>query len=96
MVIWSIPAKEALKQIHDFIGKDSEFYSQKVVDDIILSTEQIEHFPKSGRIVPEILEENTREIFIYSYRIIYEINEANITILNIVHGSRDFKQLNPL
>lgn len=95
MVIWSVPAKEALKQIHDFIGKDSEFYSQKVVDDIILATEQIEHFPKSGRIVPEILEENIREIFIYSYRIIYEINEANITILNIVHGSRDFKQLNP-
>lgn len=95
MVIWSVPAKEALKQIHDFIGNDSEFYSQKVVDDIILSTEQIEHFPNSGRIVPEILEENIREIFIYSYRIIYEIGEANITILNIVHGSRDFKQLNP-
>lgn len=29
MVIWSIPAKEALKQIHDFIGKNSEFYSQE-------------------------------------------------------------------
>lgn len=94
MVIWSIPAKDALKQIHDFIGKDSEFYSQKVVDDIILSTEQIENFPSSGRIVPEIMEENVREIFVYSYRVIYEIQEDNIYILNIVHGARDFKHLN--
>ena len=84
-----------MKQIHDFIGNDSEFYSRKVVDDIMLSTEQIEFFPKAGRIVPEISEENIREIFIYSYRIIYEISEKNITILNIVHGSRDYKQLNP-
>ncbi|MBI5727183.1 MAG: type II toxin-antitoxin system RelE/ParE family toxin [Ignavibacteriales bacterium] len=93
MVIWSIPAKEALRQIHDFIGNDSEFYSQKVVDDIILATEQIELFPNSGRIVPELSDEKIREIFIYSYRIIYEISSDDVTILNIVHGARNFKEL---
>lgn len=53
MVIWSVPAKEALKQIHDFIVVDSEFYAKRVVDDIINSTERIDLFPKSGRVVPE-------------------------------------------
>lgn len=94
MVIWSIPAKEALRQIHEFIGNDSEFYSQKVVDDIIHATEQIELFPNSGRVVPELSDERTREIFIYSYRIIYEISTDDVTILNIVHGARNFKELN--
>ncbi len=94
MVKWSVPAKEALKQIHDFIAKDSDFYAKKVVDDIISGSVQIESFPKSGRIVPELSDENIREIFSYSYRIIYEIQPGGVNILNIIHGSRNFKNNN--
>jgi addiction module RelE/StbE family toxin len=93
MVIWTKPAKEDLKLIHDFIAADSVFYANKVIEDIVFRTEQIEKFPNSGRIVPEISDTNTREIFIYSYRLMYEISEKNIYILTIVHGSRDFEQL---
>ena len=47
--------------------------------------EQLDTFPKIGRIIPEINQENIREISIYSYRIIYEINDQVIIILAIVH-----------
>lgn len=30
MVIWSNPAKDDLKKIHDYIAKDSKFYAIKV------------------------------------------------------------------
>lgn len=93
MVIWTNPAKDALKQIHDFIAQDSDFYAKKVIDDIIAGSIQIETFPKSGRVVPEKMDNNIREIFSYSYRIIYEIKDTGIYILNIIHGSRNYKDL---
>lgn len=54
MVNWSKPAKRDLKQIHDYIAKDSKYYAKQVTQTIVEKTENLEHFPKMGRIVPEI------------------------------------------
>ncbi len=43
-----------------------------------------------GRIVPELMEENVREIIVFSYRIIYEILPDSISILAVIHAKRDF------
>ena len=45
-------------------------------------------FPFAGRVVPELNDENIREWFAYSYRIVYRIDEDTITIAAIVHGRR--------
>ena len=45
--------------------------------------------PRIGRIVPEIGTDEIREVFIYSYRIIYQILPKHISILAIVHGNKD-------
>jgi len=39
MVIWSDPAKEDLKTIHNYIAHDSLIYAQRVTADIIEETE---------------------------------------------------------
>ncbi len=70
MVKWSRPARMDLKQIHDYIAKDSRYYAKKVVQTIVEKTEQLMVFPEIGRIVPEIDDPNTREVFVYSYRLI--------------------------
>ena len=90
MVKWSIPAKHDLKQIHDYIAKDSKLYAKKVTQDIVDKTVDLYDFPKMGRIVPEIGNPNIREIFIFSYRAIYEITSEGVEILTIVHGKQDF------
>jgi plasmid stabilization system protein ParE len=90
MVIWAEPAKTDLKAIHDFIASDSKYYAKKVTQDIIDRTNIIETYPAIGRKVPEIDDENVREIFIYSYRILYEIKSEKIYIIGIIHGRRDF------
>ena len=90
MVKWSKPAKENLKCIHEFIATDSKYYAKKVTNDIIDRTKELNDFPKMGRIVPEIKDTNIRELFIYSYRLIYEIRHNRIEILAIIHGKRDF------
>jgi plasmid stabilization system protein ParE len=90
MVIWAGPAKTDLKAIYDFVASDSKYYAKKVVQDIIDRTNIIESYPMIGRKVPEIDDENVREIFAYSYRILYEIKSEKIYIIGIIHGRRDF------
>jgi plasmid stabilization system protein ParE len=90
MVIWAAPAKTDLKAIHDFIASDSKYYAKKVIQDIIDRTNIIEKYPMIGRKVPEIADENVREIFVYSYRIQYEIKSEKIYVIGIIHGRRDF------
>ena len=90
MVIWAAPAKTDLRIIHDFITSDSKYYAKKVVWDIVEKTSILEKYPRSGRKVPEIDDENVREIFTYSYRILYEIKSEKIYVIGIIHGRRDF------
>ena len=90
MVIWAAPAKTDLRIIHDFITSDSKYYAKKVVWDIVEKTSILEKYPRSGRKVPEIDDENIREIFIYSYRIFYEIKSDVVYVIGIIHGKRDF------
>ncbi|MBI4931140.1 MAG: type II toxin-antitoxin system RelE/ParE family toxin [Bacteroidetes bacterium] len=90
MVIWTNPAKIDLRDIHDYIARDSKYYAQKVSQDIIDKSEKLNLFPEIGRIVPEIDDPNIREIFIYSYRLIYEILPDSVQVLALIHGKRDF------
>ncbi len=90
MVIWSNPAKDDLKKIHDYIAKDSKFYAIKVSQEFVEKSEELKEFPKMGRVVPEIGDPNIRELFVYSYRLIYEISSDEIEILAIIHGRQDF------
>ena len=56
MVNWSIPATNDLKQIHDYIAKDSKYYARRAIQDIVEKTENIADFPETGRVVPEIFD----------------------------------------
>jgi|SRR5210317_2045573 len=93
MVKWSVPARNDLKQIHDYIAKDSKYYAQKVIQEVIPKTETLTELPEIGRIVPEISDQNIRELIVYSYRLIYEMSGAGVEILAIIHGRRDFNSI---
>jgi toxin ParE1/3/4 len=90
VVIWAEPAKTDLRAVHDFIASDSKYYAKKVVRDIVERTNLLEEYPRIGRKVPEIDDENIREIFAYSYRILYEIKSDKVYVIGIIHGKRDF------
>ena len=90
MVIWTDPAKLDLRDIHDYIARDSKYYAQKVSQDIVDKSEKLNLFPEIGRIVPETDDPNVREIFIYSYRLIYEVLQNSVQVLALIHGKRDF------
>ena len=91
MVIWSEPARADLRSIHDFISHDSPWYAKQVVQDIRARAESAEQFPKAGRKVAELNDEQIREISVYSYRVIYDIRGRDMCVLGVIHKRRVLK-----
>jgi len=90
VVNWSKPAKFDLKQIHDYIVRDSKFYAKKISLEIVEKSEKLNLFPDVGRIVPEMGDPRIRELLIYSYRLIYEVFPEKVEVLALIHSKRNF------
>ncbi len=89
---WSPDALADIESISDHIAKDSEIYARAVVRRVIDSTRYLSRFPESGRVVPEFGEPSFREVFVYSYRILYRlVSSDEIMIVNVIHGKRSLK-----
>lgn len=91
IVAWSHAALDDMDEIAEYIHKDSPFYASVVIDKIKQSTRRLYAQPYSGRAVPEAKNDSVREVFIYDYRLIYEVleSEGTLLILAIFHGRRD-------
>lgn len=87
-VVWSPAALEDVDSIAEFIARDSLFYAKAVVDRLVGSAGRLKDFPFSGRTVPELEDENIRELLIHSYRLIYSVKVEKVTILAVIHGKR--------
>lgn len=90
MVVWSDVARNDLRAIHDYIALDSELYAKKTVRDIVERGSTLQSMPERGRVVPELNDPHVREIFVYSYRVIYQISSAGVEVLTVIHDHRDF------
>lgn len=87
-VVWSPRAVEDVRAIAAHIAEDSVAYAKSVAQKIVASTRRLASFPMSGRVVPEFGQESIREVFAYSYRVIYRVEGAKVTIAAVVHGKR--------
>lgn len=88
-VVWSPTAIEDIEAIASYISRDSVSYAGTVVTRVINSTRNLEKFPFAGRIVPEFGSETLREVFAYSYRIIYRVEDDTVTVAAVIHGRRE-------
>lgn len=90
-IIWTDFAIEDLKLIHEFISKDSKRYADRFVEKLINRVDQLEHFPKSGRVVPEFNSDSIRELIEGNYRIIYKLSFSQVSIIRVHHAARQLK-----
>jgi plasmid stabilization system protein ParE len=58
------------------------------VERVFAAVKRLETFPRSGRVVPEIGQEDIREIIVGSYRIVYVVSEEEVNILTVFHAAR--------
>jgi toxin ParE1/3/4 len=87
-VVWSPNALDDVDEIAAYIARDSPTYAAAVVEKILNTTRNLQNFPLLGRIVPESNEESVRERFVYSYRLIYQVQEETVIVIAVVHGKR--------
>ncbi|CAN5453627.1 type II toxin-antitoxin system RelE/ParE family toxin [soil metagenome] len=88
LLIWSPRVLDDVDAIAAYIAEDSEAYAASVVRLILDKARRLSEFPYIGRVVPEFGDEAIREVFAYSYRVIYQINHGEITIAAVIHGKR--------
>ena len=74
-VVWAPRAQEGLDEVLDAVLRMLVFLSD---------------LPHRGRQVPKLREQSVREVFVYNYRLMYEVSEAEVRIVAFLHGARDF------
>ncbi len=88
---WTPQSQLDLKNIAEFISKDSKRYAKIQVIKLRNRTERLKTNIRLGRIVPEFNDGSIRELIVDYYRIVYKITTLKtIHILTIHHSSRNF------
>ena len=92
---WSVSSEQNLYSIYQYIAEDSEIYAERFVSRLVSSTEsQLKDYPNIGRAVPEFAKtpfHYLRELIFKGYRVIYDPEGSQITIVAVVHGRMDMK-----
>jgi plasmid stabilization system protein ParE len=91
-VIWADAAVADLDAAADYISKDSPAYAASFVLQSLEAAQSLGDLSERGRVVPEFKREDIREIFVFNYRLIYRIDELQVSILALIHGRRDLSQ----
>jgi len=94
-VRWTSQALEDIQHIAEFIATDSQRYAKIQVQRFFSHVEVLHAQPKLGRVVPEIEDENLRELILGNYRMLYRIVSENQVDIITIHHSRRLLQNNP-
>jgi plasmid stabilization system protein ParE len=73
-----------------FLVGQSPTMAERVLDVILDTVESLSQCSERGRQVPEVDTAGVREIFAFRYRIIYQVSDAEVRILAILHDAMDF------
>ena len=91
-IIWSPLAIDRASEIAEYIAQDKPSAAEKWINTVFLKIKQLKSSPEIGRVVPEIRNDQFRELIYGNYRIIYRIEKTQISTLTIRHG----KQILPI
>ena len=87
-VVWTDSASSALSEIAAYLEREAPGHVSTVVREILDIATSLDELPFRGRIVPELKRQDTRELFIYSYRLIYRVSETSVYVMSVFHGRR--------
>ena len=91
-IVWSPMAVDRASEIAGYIAQDKPSAAEKWIKTVFSIVEQLKSSPELVRIVPEIRNNQFRELIYGNYRVIYHIEAEQISILTIRHG----KQILPI
>ena len=87
-IVWSPLAIERAHEEAGFIAQDKPLAALNWLERLFESTDRLEKFPLSGRVVPEIGLTEFREIIYKSHRVIYRVEKSAVAILTVRRSSQ--------
>jgi plasmid stabilization system protein ParE len=72
------------------IAADNPRAADKWAAGLLAIVAKLKRHPRLGRVVPEIRQEEYRELIYGNYRVVYRISKNMISILTVRHYKRDF------
>lgn len=91
-VVWSVSAQQGLDDALAYVASDSLQRAQAIARKTLEAADSLALLSERGRLVPETQDPTIREIFIYSYRLLYRVGDSQVTVLAFIHGARDFER----
>jgi len=90
-LVWSPLALERVVEIALYIAEERPLAAEQWVEEIFAAVERLEPFPLSGRIVPEAGRQDLREVVHGNFRIIYRVEEHQLSVLTIRHSRQQLE-----
>ena len=89
-VEWAAPAATDLREVFEFIGRDSPRYAQLTVERITNAAARLAEFPQLGEVLPEFAEHVYRQIVVGAYRLIYreDLQHDRVLVVAVIHAAR--------
>jgi toxin ParE1/3/4 len=89
-------AEDDLVEILEYYTAKNEVYAHKLLMVFEKRVEEVKEYPERGRVVPELEKQNIleyRELIEGNYRIVYAIEDKNVTIHTILDSRRNLEEL---
>lgn len=87
-VVWTEKASDSLDSFCEYISKDSPSAARRVKKDIILMAKQLAINPEMYQMDEFLADQgNIRRFFRWSYKVVYQVLEKEVVILDVFHTS---------
>lgn len=88
-VRWTTIARREFRGIVESATAYSPGFGRTLASRITDALDDLEPFPRIGRMVPDFQDDALRELIVDDYRVVYRLVGAEAWILTVIHGSRD-------
>ena len=85
---WTERARRDLVEIARYIADDNPKAARRWIDVLRARARSAVEFPLIGRVVPEMANEDLREILVGAYRIVYHVVGDAVVVVTVFEGHR--------
>ena len=89
---WSARAMRDLDQIATYIARDDPKAARTWIAKLRKTAETAARMPLAARVVPEIQQDDVREVFLRSYRIVYGVRDDHIFVFTVFGGGKQLTE----
>lgn len=89
-VVWARRARSDFRLAISHIQADSPSAARSFASATIQASRSLSTLSERGRAVPELGQEEVRELLLGRYRLVYEVFPEKVAVVRLIHASRDF------